>query len=107
MVAALDHLTDGVLVLDAEWHFRYVNEPAAEMLGPTREELIGAHAWTMFPEAVGGKSYLALHQARKKRRRLRVTELHEPLDRTFETRIYPVGADLVVLFRDVTDSEPI
>jgi PAS domain S-box-containing protein len=99
----LDRLTDGMFVFDEEWRFRYVNEPAAEMLSHTRDELLGAHAWTLFPEAVGGPSYTAYHEARRDNVPVRVTEYYAPLGRRFEIRAYPIDRDLVVLFRDITD----
>ena len=105
VVAMLDRLTDGMFVFDDEWRFRYVNEPAAEMLGHTRDELLGAHAWTLFPEAVGGPSYLAYHEARETNRSMRVTEYYAPLAKRFEIRAYPIGDDLVVLFRDITEQQ--
>lgn len=103
VVATLDRLTDGMFVFDRDWNFRYINEPGAQMLGQPREDLLGAHAWTVFPEAVGGPSYEAYHRARRERTHLRVTEFYEPLGRHFEVRIYPAGEDLVVLFRDITE----
>lgn len=103
VVAMLDHLTDGMFVFDADWRFAYINEPGAAMLERSREELLGAHAWTEFPEAVGGPSYTAYHRARDEGRFVQVTEYYEPLDRRFEIRIYPVGEELVVLFRNVTE----
>lgn len=105
VVEMLDRLTDGMFVFDAEWRFRYINEPAAEMLGHTRDELLGAHAWTIFPEAVGGPSYLAYAEARHENRSVRVTEYYAPLEKRFEIRAYPVDRDLVVLFRDITQSQ--
>jgi PAS domain S-box-containing protein len=103
MVPLLDHLTDGMFVFDADWRFVYINEPGAQMLGRSREELLGRHAWTEFPEAVGGASYEAYHLARAEGRHVRVTEHYEPLGRTFEVRVYPADSELVVVFRDVTD----
>lgn len=103
VVAMLDRLSDGMFVFDDEWRFRYVNEPAAEMLGHARAELLGAHAWTLFPEAIGGPSYVAYHDARAENRPVRVTEYYAPLAKRFEIRAYPVDRDLVVLFRDITD----
>jgi PAS domain S-box-containing protein len=64
VVELLDRITDGMFVFDDEWCFRYVNEPAAQMLGRPRRELVGGHAWTLFPEAVGGPSYTAYMRAR-------------------------------------------
>jgi PAS domain S-box-containing protein len=99
----LDRITDGVFVFDREWRFRYINEPAARMLGRTRAELEGAHAWTEFPEAIDGPSYTVYHRARSEGTHQRVTEFFEPLKTLFEVRVYPVEDELVVLFRDITE----
>lgn len=105
LVAMLDELSDGMFVFDAGWHFRYVNRPAAVLLGRSREELIGAYAWALFPEAIDGPSYRAYARAREERRDIRVTEFYEPLGKLFEVRIHPMGDDLVVLFRDITAAQ--
>lgn len=98
----LDRSTDGLFVFDEDWRFSYVNEPAARMLGQEPETLLGGHAWTMFPEAVGGPSYVAYHRARAERTPIVTSEYYEPLGRLFEVRIHPIDVHLVVLFRDIT-----
>lgn len=103
MPALLDGLTDGLLVLDQEWRCAYLNEPAAQMLGRARDELLGRHVWTAFPEAVGGPSSLAYQRARATGERVTTTEFYAPLGRLFEVRAHPVDEQVVVLFRDITD----
>lgn len=102
VLGLLDRLTDGLFVFDEEWRFSYINEPAASMLGHEPAGLLGRHAWTTFPEAVGGPSYLAYHRAREECVPLTVTEFYEPLGTLFEIRIRPIDRNLVVLFRDIT-----
>jgi PAS domain S-box-containing protein len=103
VVALLDHLTDGMFVFDADFCFRYINEPGARMLGRKPEELEGRHAWTEFPEAVGGPSYRAYQEAFRTGRPVEVTEFYAPLGRLFEVRVFPSGEQLMVLFRDITE----
>jgi PAS domain S-box-containing protein len=105
MLGLLDRLTDGLLVFDDAWRFSYVNEPAARMLGHEPGDLLGRHAWTMFPDAVGGPSYMAYQRARTERVPVVASEFYEPLGRRFEIRIYPVEHNLVVLFRDITSAQ--
>ncbi len=102
LLGLLDQLTDGLLVFDADWRFRYVNEPAARMLGHEPAGLLGQHAWTAFPEAVGGPSYEAYQRARAERIPVVTSEYYEPLGRLFEVRAHPADRNLVVLFRDIT-----
>lgn len=104
MLDLLDRLTDGLLVLDDEWRFSYANGPAARMLGHEPGGLLGRHAWTTFPEAVGGPSYEAYHRARAEEVPVVTSEFYEPLGRLFEIRAYPIDRHLVVLFRDITSA---
>ena len=104
VVGMLDGLTDGIVVLDAGWRYRYLNEAAASMLGRPREGLLGRHIWTEFPDGVGEPFHLAYEEARRERRPLRLTQYYAPFDRWFENRIIPHGDDLVILFRDVTEA---
>ena len=39
LVGILDHLSDGILVVDAEWRIRYANEPAGMMVGRRHPDL--------------------------------------------------------------------
>jgi Stage II sporulation protein E (SpoIIE)/GAF domain/PAS fold len=47
--AAADLLPDGVFCLDRAGLVRYVNQPAARLLGPAREELLGRPLWEHMP----------------------------------------------------------
>ncbi len=102
VLGLLDRLTDGLFVFDENWRFSFVNEPAAKMLGHEAGHLLGRHAWTTFPEAVGGPSYEAYHRARADCVPVATTEYYEPLGTLFEIRAYPIDRNLVVLFRDIT-----
>jgi PAS domain S-box-containing protein len=49
----LESVSDSFVALDTEWRYTCVNEKAAQTFGRTREQLIGKHIWTEFPEGVG------------------------------------------------------
>lgn len=40
----LDRVSDGVVALDREWHYTYVNPQAAHIFGREPQELIGRHS---------------------------------------------------------------
>src|SRR5438045_141069 len=83
IVETLDYLADGVVVLDGDWRYRYLNEEAAKVHGRTRDELIGRHIWTVFPEAVGNPFQLAYEEAARERKVVRITDYFAPLGRWF------------------------
>ncbi|MCW3015111.1 MAG: diguanylate cyclase [Solirubrobacterales bacterium] len=105
VVGVLDRLSDGIVVLGPGWRFRYLNEPAAAMLGRTSEQLLGTHIWTEFPEGAGAPFQPAYEQAVRERRPVGLVAHYAPLDRWFETRIFPQDDNLVIVFRDVTDQQ--
>jgi PAS domain-containing protein len=77
VVAMLDRVTDGVAVLDSAWRFGYVNEPAAELLRRTREELLGRSIWSQFPDPAAGEPFLrSFEEAVHERRAAAVTAFY-------------------------------
>src|SRR5215510_4269166 len=59
-VHILEHINDGLVVLDKDWYYVFVNEKAAKMLQRDKpSDLIGKHIWTEFPEGVGRPFQLA------------------------------------------------
>jgi len=42
---ALDSITDGLITLDAEWRYTYVNSAAERQLGQAAGELLGKRVW--------------------------------------------------------------
>ena len=103
IVGMLDHLSDGIVVLGEDWRYRYLNGPAAEMLGRRREDLLGRNVWDVFPEGVGHPFHRAYEQAMGDRLPQRISQYYAPLDRWFENRIYPLGDSLLILFHDTTE----
>ncbi len=57
--AALEHLPDGVAVLDGEWTVCYVNPAGAALLGCDTSTLVGRNLWTALPE-LGGTVFHSL-----------------------------------------------
>lgn len=105
LVEILDHLSDGIVVVDRDWRISYANEPAGAMVGRRHPDLLGKVLWSEFPEAVGHPFQMAGEEALLSGRPQRLIEHYGPLDRWFESRLYPQGDSLVVLFRDVTEEQ--
>ena len=56
----LERIEDGVVALDSQWVYTYLNSQAARMLGrDSPQDLIGRHIWTEFPDGVGQPFHLA------------------------------------------------
>jgi PAS domain S-box-containing protein len=99
----IDRITDGVLVLGPDWRCRYVNAAAAEMLGRTPADLLGANIWDKFPPPATRSFRAVCEQAVRERRSVQLVEYYAPRERWFEGRCFPQQDDLAILFCDVTD----
>src|SRR5258706_6453819 len=63
-VNIIEHINDGLVVLDKDWHYVYVNQKAAIILQRQKpSDLIGKHIWTEYPEAARQPFYLAYEKA--------------------------------------------
>jgi PAS domain S-box-containing protein len=99
----LERIGDAFVALDRDWRYTYVNEKAARIFGRSREELIGRHIWTEFPEGIGQSFHLAYERAIAEQVPIEIEEYYPPYDRWFENRIYPSPDGLSIAFHDITD----
>ena len=104
----LEHINDGLVVLDKDWHYVFVNQKAAAMLQRQNpSDLIGKHIWTEYPEGVGQPFHLAYEKAMREQVPIVFENHYEPWDLWFENRIYPSPDSLLILFTEITDRKRI
>ena len=99
----LESISDAFVTLDSQWRYIYVNERAAQIFGRSREELIGKHIWTEFPNEVGKSFYNAYQKAMKERCHVFVEDYYPPYDSWFENRIYPSRDGISIFFHDISE----
>ena len=105
--STLNNVTDGLISLDSDWYYTYINKKAADLLGKTPEELIGKHIWTVFPEGKGLSFYQIYHKAVETQETIYFEDYYKPLDQWFENRVYPSKDGLTIYFRDITEKKQI
>ena len=98
----LERVSDAFVALDTDWRYTYVNEKAARLFGRRREDLIGKHIWTEFPEGIGQPFYQAYYKAVETQQPFFLEEYYPPYERWFENRIYPSKDGLSIFFTDIT-----
>ena len=85
--AILAGITEAFYVLDEEWRFVYVNEPAERLLDHSAAELLGRKLLTVFPATVDSKFYVVFQRVRNTgvsetvRRALRAARAHRSRSR--------------------------
>ena len=101
-----ERIRDGVIALDRNWRYTYVNPQAAHMLGRSDpSDLIGKHALTEFPDGMNrpwGQAYARAMATQQPE----VLEGHNvAMDRWFLSRIYPSPDGLTVYVTEITEQK--
>jgi PAS domain S-box-containing protein len=99
MLAAI---SDAFFALDREWRFRYVNDRALQILGVSRESLLGRFFWEVYEPAVGTIFEHEYRHAMEQRVPVAFEAPYPPTDMWLEVRAYPTPQGLAVYFQDVT-----
>ncbi|RMF56617.1 MAG: PAS domain S-box protein [Calditrichaeota bacterium] len=104
LLETFERISDGVLALNNEWEFTYLNSRAIEMLHyQTREDLLGKKLEDIFPEEGVIPFYPAAQRAMEKLQPVSLEEYYSPWNRWFEYRIYPAQQGVTIFFTDITD----
>ncbi|MBS0663613.1 MAG: PAS domain S-box protein [Verrucomicrobia bacterium] len=99
----LASVTDAFVTLDRDWRYLYLNDRAAQIFGRRKEDLLGKHIWTEFPEGVGQPFQRAYERAMRERVEIRFEEYYPPYDKWFENRIYPSAEGISIVFQDISE----
>lgn len=105
LLNTLTSIKDGLVILDRESKYIYVNQKAADLLGKSVESLIGKHLWTEFPEKVGDLFYDNYQKAITTRKPLSFENYFKPWDKWFENRIIPSQDGVLMFFHETTDKK--
>jgi PAS domain S-box-containing protein len=102
----LNSITDGLAVLDKNWHFTYFSEQGARILGMSREVLLGARISDLFAHAHGTKFDQCFKESVATGQPVHFEEFYPaPLNKWIECHCYPSAEGLSVYFRDITEQK--
>ena len=100
--AALDYVTDAVILLRHDWTIEFVNVAFERATGRQREALIGRNYWQSLPGVMGARFDVEARAAMQSRTAHLYEEFNARLSKWFECRAFPCELGLVVLFIDIT-----
>ncbi len=92
----VESITDGLLVLDKEWRFVYLNSQQEEIIAPlgkSRQSLLGKVFWEEIPNVLGTAVEEYFRRAVEEQVTIRFENFYPPLDAWFEVRIYPIAEE--------------
>jgi PAS domain S-box-containing protein len=96
----INHITDGYFSLDKNMVVTAVNKVAAEVMGFTVNEILGANYKELFPQEKGYYFPNDYEQVLKDGQTRYFEEFHKDLGRWFYTSVYPFKDGLIIFFKD-------
>ena len=101
----LDRISDGVVILDKNWCYSYMNKKAGELIMRNPGKMIGKNIWKEFPGMEEGSFYIAYHKAMKDREYVSLKEYNPQLAKWFDNHIYPSVDGIIIYFNDITEQK--
>jgi len=97
----LGGVTDSYCVLDKDWRFLEVNQACLNVVGCTRDALIGRRVQDLFPVVESLKATSMLRQAMDEQCAIRFEEVYE--GRCFLVTVHPSPDRINIFFQEVTE----
>ena len=104
-IDVINRITDGIISINADWCYVYINDAAASIFQIDPHNMIGKSIWV---DEQSGKviPFLAIYEEAMREKIAKVsTEYYEKIDRWLENRVYPDDNGVTILFLDVTESK--
>ena len=104
----LESISDGVWVLDREWHYIFVNRAGARLVNMKPEDLTGRKITNVFPAVKKTEFFRMYKRSMEKRVRGTVSgpfTLPSGKGGFYEVRVYPVPDGILCIGRDVTKAK--
>ena len=100
----LESITDGLITLDREWRYSYINAQAERALGRPRADLLGKCVWEECPAHLGTEVERQLRRAAAEQITCEY-EGHDLVhDRWNDNRVFPMpGGGIAIHSHDITE----
>lgn len=98
-----ERISDGLVSMDSDMNYTYVNKVAGKLFGRDPESLIGKNYWTEFPEARGTTFANHYLKALETQKFVEFDDYFSPWNRWFENRVFPSANGITIYFSDITE----
>jgi PAS domain S-box-containing protein len=99
----VERMSDGMVALDPQWCFDYVNSKAGELLGFEPMEMLGKRMLDVFPKAASHPTFQMCLEAVRQEQPLKTEGFYEKRGIWLEARCYPSKEGVSVFFQDITN----
>jgi PAS domain S-box-containing protein len=99
----LERISDGVVSLDSDLRYTYVNSGAEDLLGVSRDDLLGEYIWDVFPSGAESEAHAKIQAARDTGQLISYERYNEEADLWLHVRVHPGDEGLSLVFSDVSE----
>jgi PAS domain S-box-containing protein len=103
----LNRINDGMVSLDNEWRYTFLNDAALATHPMGREEIIGKTLWEVHPDMVGTKFSEKYHLALHTQKVQEIEDYYPHMDIWFSVKVYPSADGLTIFYTDITERKRI
>ena len=104
-IDSLKRVSDGVVVLDGDLSYTYVNQQAEQLLGRDSDELYGECILDVFPEVADTVAEEKITTAIETQSPRAFERYRPQQERWVEVRVHPNDDGVIIVFNDITDSK--
>ena len=98
----LNRINDGVVSVDKNWRYTFLNNAAMSTHPLGRDETLGKVIWDIHPEMRGTIFWDKYHEAMETRAVLEIENYYPPMDIWFSVNVYPSEDGLTIFYKNVT-----
>jgi PAS domain S-box-containing protein len=99
----LNRISDGVVSVDNEWRYTFLNDAALSLPPRRREETLGKVLWEVHPEIVGTVFWEKHQEALRTRKVVEIESFYPPMNIWFSVKVYPSSNGLTIFYKDISD----
>ncbi len=101
----LNRINDGMVSLDNEWRYTFLNDAALSTHPLSREGTLGKVIWDVHPEMKGTIFWDKYHEAMEEEKVVEIESYYAPMNIWFFVKVYPSNNGLTIFYRDITEQK--
>ncbi len=103
IAGTLEHIRDGVLVVDAEWRIVFANANAARLTQRSVVDVVGQELWECFPDTVSTNFFERFRESMRTQQTKTFEAYFGPLEGWFNVHALPSPAVLSLYFENIDE----
>ena len=105
--SVLNRISDGVVSVDNDWRYTFLNDAALVDQPLGREMTLGKVIWDIHPEMRGTIFWDKYHEAMRTKKVVEMESFYAPMNIWFLVKIYPSSDGLTIFFKNVSERKNI